>query len=320
MHDFLLEIASRNIYNPVMDWIASRGWDGGDHIGRLADTIECPLEYPDDLKRILMTKWLISAAAAASGPDTFAARGVLVLQGEQGIGKTSWFRRLVSAGSGLFSDALIFDPADRDNYKLFVSHWIVELGELEATFKRTDIARLKGFITKTTDLIRLPWAKKMSEYPRRTVLCASVNDKEVLRDKTGNSRWWMIPCVKINYLHDVDVQQVWAEARARYESGEEWWLSPEEEARLTEENREFEEKEELEEILYAKLAWHEPRHMWTERTVTEILLECGYQVGHIRSFVSRAGKVLRALGASPGARFGHNRDRLVKAPNRIIGM
>ena len=41
-----------------------------------------------------MRKWLVSAAAAAFHPRGFHYRGVLVLIGGQGIGKTTWFRNL----------------------------------------------------------------------------------------------------------------------------------------------------------------------------------------------------------------------------------
>jgi putative DNA primase/helicase len=152
-----------------VEWIKSAPWDGLPHIDNLIDTVECPLDFPDDMKTTLMTKWLVSGVAAVCEPGRFSARGVLLLQGEQAIGKTSWFRRLCPRDSGWFGEGLILDPADKDSLKQFVSHWIVELGELEGTLRKTDIARLKSFITRDYDLTGLPWARKMSEFPRRTI-------------------------------------------------------------------------------------------------------------------------------------------------------
>ena len=36
------------------------------------------------------------------------------------------------------------NPADKDSVKQAVSHWIVELGELESTFKKSDIDHAEG--------------------------------------------------------------------------------------------------------------------------------------------------------------------------------
>jgi putative DNA primase/helicase len=315
---YLMNIASRNYYNPVLDWIKSVKWDGRAHIDSLIDTIECPLEFPDDMKTILITKWLISGVAAASAHGKFSSRGVLVLQGEQGGGKTSWFRHLCPRESNWFGEGLILDPSDKDSLKQFVSHWIVELGEFEGTLRKTDIARLKSFITKETDLVRLPWARKMSEFSRRSILCASVNQQEVLIDITGNSRWWVVPCLRIDYEHNVDVQQVWAEAYVRYRENPVWWLTPDEEKRLTSQNRSFEANDPVEELLYAKLRWDDAEYLWEPRTATEILMECGLQ-NPTRGQATSASIHLRRMGAKPAPRSSADGARLISAPVKKSG-
>jgi putative DNA primase/helicase len=313
---YLTCIAAMNYYNPVTEWMQSREWDGVARMDQLIDTIECPPEYPDDLKTALLSKWLVSAAAAAAMPDGFKTRGVLVLQGEQSIGKTFWLRSLCPEGSRWFFEGQTMDPANKDILKEFVSHWIVELGELEGTLKKTDIARLKSFITKDTDTVRLPWARKMSEFPRHTVLCASVNQREVLFDLTGNTRWWVIPCVRTDYRHGLDMQQVWAEALRRFTDGEEWWLSPEEERRLEEQNRSFEAVDPVQELLASRLCWDDPESLWAERTATEILMEIGFDYP-TRAQCTSASLYLRKMGAKPGTR--NNRARLILAPLKRLG-
>ena len=64
---------------------------------------------------------------------------------------------------------MALDPEDKDSLKRVISHWIIELGELEATFKKADINKLKSYITSPVDVVRLPWARKFSDFPRRTI-------------------------------------------------------------------------------------------------------------------------------------------------------
>lgn len=107
----------------------------------------------------------------------------------------------------------------------------MEIGELDSSFKK-DVARLKGFLTADRDKVRRPYGRADSEYPRRTVFCATVNDHDFLVDMTGNTRWWTIPVTSINFRHGIDMQQVFAQVAVDYENGEPWWLTMEEEAQL----------------------------------------------------------------------------------------
>lgn len=112
---------------------------------------------------------------------------------------------------------------------------MVEIGELDSSFKK-DIARLKGFITADMDKVRRPYGRLDSEYPRRTVFCATVNDSNFLVDSTGNSRWWTIPVIQIDYQHGIDMQQLFAQLAVDFENDVQWWLTPEEELILAQHN------------------------------------------------------------------------------------
>ena len=75
----------------------------------------------------------------------FYSKGVLVLQGPQSIGKTPWVANLLP---DTFADyvhlGMHLDPSNRDSVKTAVSHWIVELGEVDSTMNRADVAMLNG--------------------------------------------------------------------------------------------------------------------------------------------------------------------------------
>jgi putative DNA primase/helicase len=99
------------------------------------------------------------------------------------------------------------------------------------------VARLKGFVTRDTDKVRKPYARVEVEMPRRTVFVATVNDAKFLLDDSGNSRWWTIPLALVDWNHGIDMQQLFALLAMDLEAGAEWWLTPEEEALLEEQNR-----------------------------------------------------------------------------------
>ena len=230
-------IADKNSYNPVLEWVESKPWDGEDRMQQISDTLQVNKSFVQTLKDALIRKWIRSAVAALYRKG-FHSRGVLTLQGSQGLGKTSWVRKLIPdthlRESVLKVDHHL-DASDKDSKILAIAHWIVEIGELDSSLKK-DIARLKGFITADTDKIRRPYAKAESEYQRRTVFCATVNEETFLVDPTGNSRFWTLPVTRIDYQHQVDMQQVFAQAKHEVDAGDIWWLDQQEEAMLAEAN------------------------------------------------------------------------------------
>lgn len=225
-------------YNPAADWITGIPWDGEDRLRAICATITAREGYPEGLKVVLIYKWLLSIAAAAVMPDGFRCRGVLTLQGPQGIGKTSWGLRLIDderLRASLIKADHHLDAGNKDSLLGVIDHWIVEIGELDSSFKR-DVSRLKGFLTSSSDKIRRPYGRVAVEYQRRTVFYATVNATDFLVDTTGNSRWWTIPVEHIDHDHDINMQQLFAQLATDLTAGKQWWLTANEEAILEAEN------------------------------------------------------------------------------------
>lgn len=236
--NLLVAVGDRNQYNPVANMIKSKPWDGVDRYPAFYATLEQSEGFPQELKETLMYRWALSPVAAALMSSGFRCRGVLTLQGKQGLGKTAWVASLVPDDALRSQTVLLnhhLDGSNKDSITRAASHWIVEIGELDSSFKK-DVARLKGFITADTDKVRRPYGRLDSEYPRRTVFCATVNDSNFLVDSTGNSRWWTIPVAKINYLHNIDMQQLFAQLAIDFKNGAQWWLTPQEELVLEQHN------------------------------------------------------------------------------------
>lgn len=227
-------MGDRDLYNPVADWIRSKPWDGEDRLPAVYATLVQRDDFPITLKETLMYRWLLSAVAAALMPSGFRCRGVLTLQGSQGIGKTAWTKALVS-DVALSEDVIKLDhhldPRNKDTTIGAITHWIVEIGEFDSSLKN-DIGALKGLLTAPQDKVRRPYGRTEAEYQRRTVFTATVNDESFLVDPTGNTRFWTIPVVRIDFRHGIDMQQVFAQLAVDFQEGEEWWLTQGEEGLL----------------------------------------------------------------------------------------
>lgn len=278
--DFVTYLADQNTYNPVAKWVESTPWDGVSRVSDFYATVTAKGEDSDpsiqSLKETLIKRWMISAIAAAYSPTGISAAGVLVFQGGQYLGKTKWFKSLVPQELDLVKDGMLLRPDNKDSVKQIVSYWLVELGELDSTFRKADIAALKAFITKDSDELRLAYARKESQFARRTVFFGSVNPREFLNDNTGNRRYWTVECEHIDHSHTLDMQQVWAEFLAMWRGGEGCYLTPDEMQLLNAHNESFQAIEPVEERLLAKLDWDAPSSLWRWEQASVVLNEVGF--------------------------------------------
>jgi putative DNA primase/helicase len=229
---------------------------------------------------------------------------VLVLQGKQNIGKTSWIRSLDPVSCAAVREGAILDPANKDDVISVSRYWIVELGELDGTFRKSDIARLKAFITNSTDVVRAAYARKHSQLTRRTAFIATVNEPRFLVDDTGNRRWWTISVESINLNHGLDMQQVWAEAYHYWLNGEQPSLTNGELTLLNIANADYEQIDPLEEKVLEHFNWAEGwrDHQTIMATASEVLHEIGYKTP-TKTEATRMGKILIKLtGVKPHRR------------------
>lgn len=298
-------LAARYAYNPVLGLIDRYRWDGVDRLPELHAILG--LKEDDTLSRTLLHKWLLQCLTLQyNTPDRpFGADGVLVLTGPQGIGKTSFFRRLAMLPF-FFKEGAAIDFRDKDSYIRATACWICELGELESTLRR-DVEKLKAFLTQTTDEYRLPYARADSHNVRRTSFCGTCNSEEFLIDTTGNRRFWSISVEKIDLeaLRQFPSIMLWAQIREELrQTGSDgspdltaFRLTKEEQAQLAARNYHHEKKlkaqDEIEDILGET---NTPYYtvVWEDMTVSEFK---GHNIDMLRPYsVSQIGKALDKLG------------------------
>jgi len=310
---FVTYIADQNQHNPVANWVSSKPWDGQDHLGKLLDTVtikDANNMQAVTLKDTLITRWMISAIAGAFSPKGVSASGVLVFQGDQYVGKTKWFKSLVPEDLNLIKDGVILKPDDRDSVKQAVSFWLVELGELDSTFRKSDIAALKAFLTNDKDVLRRAYARKESQYARRTVFFGSVNPKEFLHDPTGNRRYWTIEVAKLEHSHNIDMQQVWAQVYEDWKAGAGHYLTPDEMTQLNGHNENFTASDPIEEVVQTSFDWDSKQDYWTWKTATEALKLVGYERPN-KADTNSAASAIRKLNGNQSKKTMHGKMLLM---------
>ena len=224
------QVALRHQVHPVMDYLEAAPWDGRSHIDRWLTTY-CGAD-DNAYTRAVGAKWMIAAVARIYEPGC-QADNMLVLEGEQGIGKTSVARILARTKNWFSSD--LPDMRSKDAMQSLQGKWIIEIAELAAV-TRTSNEDLKNFVSKTHDHFRAPYERLPRTVARHCILIGTTNSDDWVTDESGARRFWFIKCHKVDkgaLIDDVDM--LWAEALARYRRGEKWWLSASEETEAKEE-------------------------------------------------------------------------------------
>jgi putative DNA primase/helicase len=271
--DHVHALAMDNSINKVADFFdqARKKWDGKSRIEEVFNTL--PTKTVRWYALAVFKKWCINAVKLA-----FNTKGelnqeyILVLQGGQGAGKTTWFKSLLPIESDYFKEGLDLNPSDKDSVLECISHYLVELGELDATMKHEQ-AKLKAFITRSWDEVRKPYGKSSERTPRQTVLCATVNEEQFLKDKTGNRRYCII---KINddeqcqLLDHIDLEQFWGEIAHLVFEGADHKLNAEEKKQQMIENNDFEMLSDAEIRIETGFQWGADKAHWRKVSTANI--------------------------------------------------
>ena len=219
-------VAMERRFNPLRDYLDGLpDWDGVERIPELL------IRYmkADDTEYVrTVTKKTFTAAVARIYQPGIKFDCMLVLDGEQGIGKSTLFKEL--AGEEYFSDSLqLSDMDSKAAAEKIQGFWICEIAEL-ACMKKADIEKVKSFLSSSDDKFRPSYGKTVESHPRQGIMVASVNgDRGYLRDITGNRRFWVVKLhqteqVKTFEFSEEDRDQIWAEAKHYFHAGEKLYL------------------------------------------------------------------------------------------------
>ena len=232
MLDGMETFFSERSYNPVMEYMekTAENWDGRKRINQM---LQVYLGAEDiDLVSKIAEMWLVGAVAKVYEPYA-KFDYVLDLVGGQGVGKTSLLQKL---GGEWYTDA-VTDFANKDNYDIMLKSLIVNDDEMVAS-NRMSFAETKAFISKTSLRFRKPYMKRTEEFAKNFVLARTTNQKEYLKDKTGERRFLSVMAdTSRQKKHPMEiepetVEQIWGEAVTIYKSGADLMFDKETEERL----------------------------------------------------------------------------------------
>ncbi len=288
--------SARRPFHPILSWWESRPWDGKDHIFELSRFFVDKHDQFDTWLR----RWCIGSVARMLEKGG-AQNRMLVLDGTQGIGKSYLARWLAGPMTQYYREGGI--DADSTDAKLrLLDTWINEVGELGATFRKSDRDALKFFLTVQHVKERRPYAHYDTGGTARTSFIGTLNNEGgFLTDPTGNRRYFISSFTNIDwgYSEEVDVQQVWAQALALYRDNEPWDLLRDEVREADRINTEYESGDPLQDDLLGLLEFDKSNADWTvPKTEVRMLVEThlhGRGLGKITD--NRVGKAMRRLGA-----------------------
>jgi predicted P-loop ATPase len=214
-----------NRHNSLTNHLDSLEWDGVPRVDRWLSEFLHVEDTP--YARFVGRAWLISAMARAYRPGCKADH-VLVLEGRQGVGKTSTFE--IIGGDWHLPDVPRVD--NKDARGILSSAWIAEFSEL-AALKGVEQQKVKSFITERVDKYRPPYGHNFVVKPRRCVFAGSTNECEWIMDSTGGRRFWPVRVVKVDFDKlNKERGALLAEARNAYREGELWYAKHDTELEL----------------------------------------------------------------------------------------
>jgi hypothetical protein len=277
-------VAGLNEIHPVRDWLGGLVWDGVPRVDTWLSEYFGVEDTP--WSRTVGARFLISAVARIFRPGC-KVDTVLIFECGQGSGKSTGLEALF--GRDWFTDTPI-DIGTKDAYQNLAGKWCVELGEL-SSFSKRDANQLKVFFSSHSDTYRPSYGRRTVTVPRQCVFCGSTNQDTYLQDETGNRRYWPVRVGRTDHAGLTrNRSQLWAESLARFQAGEPWWLSWEEELVFTDERA----------SRVVGDPWSQPISAMLEIrdhvTIPDILSSLGVdQCRHTQADMNRVARVLKLL-------------------------
>lgn len=240
LHKAIAQVCEERRYHPVRRYLSAlKPWDGvprwrlipREVLGYAPERIPLAPPINDDatsLAEIALERFAISAVARAMSPGC-QVDTVLILQGKQGFKKTTFFRALAGEWHGEGSMDIHSNKAPL----LLGASWIWVWDELTTIMRGREETAVKDFVTRLKDCLVKPYGRHAIQKARSSVIAGTTNSEEILTDPTGDRRYPIIPVLRRIEPRWIIARrdQLWAEALARYDAGEQWHFTDDEESR-----------------------------------------------------------------------------------------
>lgn len=217
------DMAAKNRYHPIREYLESLVWDGVDRIKALCDSISTD---DDEAFRVYFTKWYVGMIACAMGQG--ANDKALILQGNQGDGKTYFFEKLLPRQKGLkLTDVLdSFTPSSKDDRIKATEYMLIVFDEM-SSYNKNELGELKSMITANEFEVRIPYARSIVTREKSATFAGCVNNDQFLRDATGDRRYLVFKMLSRDWAaYDaIDKEQLLAQFVHLWKTGTEHRLT-----------------------------------------------------------------------------------------------
>ena len=213
-----------------------------DYIRELAATIRVK---GGDQEQMLwyryLKKWLVGMVASWLSDDV-VNNVILVLIGEQGAFKTTWFNYLLPPPlKQYFYTKTNANRMSKDDILTLAQYALVCCEELD-TMRPAELNQLKAAVTMPSIDERAAYAHYHEHRKHIASFCGTGNNAQFLSDPTGNRRWlpFEVESIVSPRDHPFHYEGIYAQALALYRSGFQYWFTKEEIQELNHHNRQFE--------------------------------------------------------------------------------
>lgn len=213
-----------------------------DYIQELAQTVRVKGgEQEQKLWHLYLKKWLVGMVASWISDDV-VNNVILVLIGEQGAYKTTWFNYLLPPPlKQYFYTKTNANRMSKDDILTLAQYALVCCEELD-TMRPAELNQLKAAVTMPSIDERAAYAHYHEHRKHIASFCGTGNNTQFLSDPTGNRRWlpFEVESIVSPRDHPFHYEGIYSQALALYESGFQYWFTKEEIQELNRHNRQFE--------------------------------------------------------------------------------
>ena len=215
---------------------------GRDYIRELAQTVRVKGgEQEQMLWHLYLKKWLVGMVASWISDDV-VNNVILVLIGEQGAYKTTWFNYLLPPPlKQYFYTKTNANRMSKDDILTLAQYALVCCEELD-TMRPAELNQLKAAVTMPSIDERAAYAHYHEHRKHIASFCGTGNSTQFLSDPTGNRRWlpFEVESIVSPRDHPFHYEGIYAQALALFKSGFQYWFTKEEIQELNHHNRQFE--------------------------------------------------------------------------------
>ena len=213
-----------------------------DYIQELAQTVRVKGgDQEQMLWHLYLKKWLVGMVASWISDDV-VNNVILVLIGEQGAYKTTWFNYLLPPPlKQYFYTKTNANRMSKDDILTLAQYALVCCEELD-TMRPAELNQLKAAVTMPSIDERAAYAHYHEHRKHIASFCGTGNNTQFLSDPTGNRRWlpFEVESIVSPRDHPFHYEGIYSQALALYESGFQYWFTKEEIQELNRHNRQFE--------------------------------------------------------------------------------